>query len=72
MKATAAPTRAAGNRLALWLIVACGLMLLAAANVHLVYVATTSEPGCVAHVAQGQADAARGELAAAQSSCTPR
>jgi hypothetical protein len=72
MKATAAPTRVASTRFALWLIVGCGLLLLAAANIHLVYVATTTEPGCVAHAAQGKADAARGRFAAAQSSCTPR
>jgi hypothetical protein len=33
---------------AVWLTVACGLVLFVAANAHLVYVALRSEPACVA------------------------
>jgi hypothetical protein len=56
----------------LWAAVGAGLLLLAVANGHLVYVAFTSQPDCVAHVRQGQGDAARGQFGAATSSCTPR
>ena len=42
-----------------------------AANAHLVYVATTSQPACVAHVRQGEGGAERGPFSAAQSSCSP-
>ena len=33
-----------------WLLVPAGLLLLAGATSHLVYVAFQSQPGCVAHV----------------------
>lgn len=33
----------------LWLLVPTGLLLLAAANIHLVYVAVRSQPDCIAH-----------------------
>jgi hypothetical protein len=32
-----------------WLLVATGLLLVAGANGHLIYVAVQSEPGCVQH-----------------------
>lgn len=57
------------GRLSLWLLVAAGLALVIGANWHLVYVAVTSQPDCVAHVRTG--DAARGSFSAAQSSCSP-
>ncbi len=66
----------------LWAAVGAGLLLLAAANGHLVYVAFTSQPDCVAHVRLGDVrlgdvqpgpgDAPRGQFGAATSSCTPR
>ena len=46
------------HRLMLWLAVAAGLALLVGANVHLVYVATTSQPDCVAHARDGAGAAA--------------
>lgn len=51
----------------LWLAVFAGVLLIVAANGHLVYVATTSQPACVPHLRQseGQADRFR----AAVSSC---
>jgi hypothetical protein len=54
--------------MAVWLAVGAGLALIAAANWHLVYVATMSQPDCVPHVRQsnGSADTFR----AAVSSCT--
>jgi hypothetical protein len=54
----------------IWLCVAAGLAVLGAANGHLVYVATTTQPDCVAHLRAG--DGARGLYSAAKSSCTPR
>jgi hypothetical protein len=51
----------------IWLLVATGLLLLAGANAHLVYVALRSQPACVAHLKPGEA----GGLSAARSACTP-
>jgi hypothetical protein len=59
------------GRLSLWLLVAAGLALVIGANWHLVYVAVTSQPDCVAHVRTGAGDGARGSFSAAQSSCSP-
>jgi hypothetical protein len=56
---------------AIWLLVGLALLLLVAANGHLVYVAMTSQPDCVAHVRLGESNAARERLSAARSSCTP-
>jgi len=53
-----------------WLLVALAVGVVLTASAHLVYVATISEPACVAHVRPGQANAERGGLSAAQSSCS--
>jgi hypothetical protein len=66
-----APMRKRG-RFVLWLGIASGLLLLAGANWHLVHVATTSQPDCVAHSRLGSGDGERGVFSAAQSSCSPR
>ena len=58
------------GRTAIGLIVAAGLLLLVGANAHLVYVAVTSQPDCVAHLRQGD-DTADGSFRAAKSSCSP-
>jgi hypothetical protein len=50
-----------------WFCVAGGLLLLAAANGHLVYVAALSQPDCVPHARQVQVV---GEYRAAISSCS--
>lgn len=55
---------------AVWLLVAGGGLLLAAANWQLVDIAIGSEPACVAHLQQGEGNAARGEFSAAESSCS--
>ncbi|MGX9390576.1 hypothetical protein ACWX0K_06810 [Nitrobacteraceae bacterium UC4446_H13] len=55
----------------IWLLVGAGLALVIGANWHLVYVAVTSQPDCVAHVRTG-ANGAAGSFSAAKSSCTPR
>jgi hypothetical protein len=54
-----------------WLLVALGFAILAAANIHLVYVAVTSEPDCVPHIRQGEGKSGRNEFSAATSSCSP-
>lgn len=58
-------------RAAMWLLVAGGGLLLAAANWQLVDLAITSQPACVDHLRQGEGNAARGEFGAAGSACTP-
>ena len=49
-----------------WILIPAGLLLVVAANAHLVYVAFQSHPGCVAHVKEpGQS----GGYLVAQSAC---
>jgi len=55
-------------RLRLVLAIAAAAIL--AANAHLIYVATTSQPACVTHLRPGEGNAARGRFSAAQSSCS--
>jgi len=60
------------GKAAILLLVGLGLLLLVGANAHLVYVAVTSQPDCVAHIRHGDGDAARDRFSAARSSCLPR
>ena len=56
----------------LWLLIVAVLAaIIVAANAHLIYVANTSQPACVAHLTRGNGDATRGLFSAAQSSCSP-
>jgi hypothetical protein len=55
-------TRPRSRRTALWLAIGAGLLLIGGANAHLVYVAVTSQPACVAQ---------RGGFGAAESACRP-
>jgi hypothetical protein len=55
----------------IWLMVGAGLALVIGANWHLVHVAVSSQPDCVAHV-RGGAAGSPGAFSAAKSSCTPR
>jgi len=57
--------------IALWILLAVAAAVFIAANAHLIYVATTSQPDCVTHLKPGEGDAARGLFSAAQSSCPP-
>lgn len=59
------------RRMTIWVSVGvtCGLLLVAAANAHLVYVASTSQPPCVVHLRQGDNASQFGRFAAAESSC---
>ena len=54
----------------LWLAIGLAAAGVLAANAHLVYVATSSQPACVAHVRQGEGSAEHGLFSAAQSSCS--
>lgn len=59
------------RRATVWICVgvACGLLLVVAANAHLVYIASSSQPPCVAHLRQGDTTNEPGRFAAAESSC---
>lgn len=60
------------GRLSVWLLVAAGVLLVIGANWHLVYVAVTSQPECIAHVRPGESDPVNPRaFSAAKSSCTP-
>ena len=52
------------------LVVAGLVILVLAANAHLVYVAVTSQPDCVPHLKQADAGHS-GSFRAARSACTP-
>ena len=58
-------------KLAIWMAVAAGLLLVIGANLHLVYVAVTSQPACVDHLRPGDGDARPGSFTAAESACPP-
>jgi hypothetical protein len=60
------------RKVTIWLLVGLGLLLVALANGHLVYVAMSSQPDCVAHVRQGESSGAKDSFSAARSSCSPR
>tara|TARA_R110002074_G_scaffold106869_6_gene230993 strand:- start:7311 stop:7526 length:216 start_codon:yes stop_codon:yes gene_type:complete len=71
MKTSLAPTTPLKKRRMILLAgaVAAGLLFVLFANLHLVYVAVTSQPDCVAHVRGDVAPAANGSFAAAKSAC---
>ncbi len=60
------------TKVAISLSVSAGALLVVLANVHLIYVATISQPDCVAHVRQGEGGFLHRPFSAAQSSCSPR
>ena len=62
----------AGPVVGLWVLLAAAAAVFVAANVHLIYVATMSQPACLAHLKHGEGDATRGLFSAAQSSCLPQ
>lgn len=71
MKAASQPTVTPQKHKSIWLAgaVAAGLLIVVLANLHLVYVAVTSQPECVAHVRADVAPATNGSFAAANSAC---
>jgi hypothetical protein len=72
MSSTGAVVRRDRTRLVVWAAIGAGLLLLLIANSHLVYMAITSQPDCVAHVRPGEGASMEGKFSAARSSCTPR
>lgn len=54
-----------------WVSVGLGLAVLVAANTHLVYVAVSSQPDCVAHLRQGEGNG-KDSFSAATSSCSSK
>lgn len=60
------------RKLAIAVGIGAGLLLLIGANAHLVYVAATSQPDCVAHVRQGEEARGAVRFSAAKSACSPR
>lgn len=54
------------------LLIGFGVVLLVAANGHLLYVAMTSQPDCVDHVRGGQTNENNAGFSAAKSSCSPK
>lgn len=61
--------RAAGRKIpwTIWLLVGVGVLVFCGANAHLVYVAMSSQPDCVAHLKEPLHGS--GNYRAAQSSC---
>jgi len=64
--------RALTSGVAIWLVVAAGLILFIGANTHLVYVAVTSQPECIAHLRPGEGGGQNGSFSAAESACSPQ
>jgi len=58
------------TKTAVGLVVAGLVVLVLAANAHLVYVAVTSQPDCVAHLKQTDTGQS-GSFRAAKSACSP-
>ena len=69
MIATSSNSRWPGGKWTVVAVVAAGLLLLAGANAHLLYVAITSQPDCVDHVKPGETSRG-GTFSAAKSSCS--
>lgn len=69
MIATSSSSRWPSGKWAVVVAVAAGLLLVAGANAHLLYVAITSQPGCVDHVKPGESSRG-GMFSAAKSSCS--
>jgi hypothetical protein len=53
----------------IWLLIALGMTGLLAANAHLLYVASASQPACVNHLRDAGNEP--GQFRAAKSSCSP-
>lgn len=71
MTGTVASHSAWKTRSLVWLSVSLGLIVLVAANAHLVYVAVSTQPDCVAHVRHGQGNGTT-SFSAATSSCSSK
>ena len=60
-----------GWKFVVWLSVGIGLIVLAAANARLLYVAVSSQPDCVAHLRHGEGNGTT-SFSAATSSCSSK
>ena len=60
------------SKVAIWLVVAAGLLVIIGANTHPVYMAVTSQPECVAHLRPGEGGGQPGSFSAAESACSPQ
>lgn len=69
MIATPSDSRRPGGKWTVVAVIAAGLLLLAGANAHLLYVAMSSQPDCVDHVKPGETSRG-GMFSAAKSSCS--
>lgn len=58
------------RRWTIGMIVAAGIVVLVGMNAHLLYVAVTSQPDCVAHLNLGEAATGNISFRAAKSSCS--
>ena len=73
------PLRRIRTRTVVGLSLLAAVLLLVGANAHLVYVAVTSQPDCVDHVREGDANKVQGQVQgqvqgsfrAAKSACSP-
>jgi hypothetical protein len=72
MNRTPAVQTPSQRKATIWFVIGLGLLLLAAANGHLVYVAMSSQPGCVDHLRQGDPGGDQNQFRAAKSACSPR
>jgi hypothetical protein len=70
MTAMAKPVSQRRMKIAVALAIAVGGALIVAANAHLLYVAITSQPDCVAHVRRGDGMGTDTGFSAATSSCS--
>ena len=70
---SALPIRRLKPRTVVGLSLLAALLLLAGANAHLVYVAVKSQPDCVDHAREGDANKSlvQGSFRAAKSACSP-
>jgi hypothetical protein len=70
---SALPLRRVRTRTVVGFSLLAAVLLLAGANAHLLYVAVTSQPECVDHAREGDANKGQvqGSFRAAKSSCSP-
>jgi hypothetical protein len=71
MTGTAASHGKWKTRSLVWLAVGLGLFVLVGANAHLLYVAVSSQPDCVAHLRHGEGNGTT-NFSAATSSCSSK
>ena len=57
------------QKVAIWLLICIGLLVLVVANGHLIYVAVTSQPDCVEHIREAGSGPPGARYAPAKSSC---